>query len=242
MQQAVKLSSAVIQSLRRSMTELWLMETQACSHRDNCLYTALFIQKLLSNLNRRGITSSHFCGWGAGQWLASTGPGAEKQQSQNSNPSALSSTLSPSSTKHSTPPVHQLILSSTYPILKMSQSSDLQEVTCSYYTGPNCRNFAILSGWEKSSLKNKSPNDSISTSSTPHLTRHLYFMQLKRKGWPTHRSRHFSPLEHHIFSYPSIGVHIYAFILVAHKHLHPVCFRQDDNGVRSNIALNLQLK
>lgn len=86
------------------------------------------------------------------------------------------------------------------------------------------------------------PNDSISAFSTPHLTCGLYFKQVKKKGWPTHRSRHFSPLEHHVFSYPSVGVHIDTFILVAHQHLHPIRLGQDDNGVRSNIALNLQVK
>lgn len=60
-----------------------------------------------------------------------------------------------------------------------------------------------------------------------------------RKGQPTHRRGHFSPLEHHILRDPAVGVDIHPLILIADKHFHPIRFGQDDDGMRSDVALNL---
>ena len=88
---------------------------------------------------------------------------------------------------------------------------------------------------------------------------HKYSIQMSCFHWPDlnsflapahyligmnvgHRRGHFSPLEHHILSYPAVGVYIHPLILIANKHFHSICLRQDDNGMRSDIALNLEDK
>lgn len=240
MQWAEKLSSAVTQSLSRSVEELWrprvrLQGQQPFQSTFHPEIAEQFKQKQHRFFRFQKVRSwAVFCLHGLWSW-ATAEPEEQCEGSQLHT--------QPLSTQHSIPPVQQLALSYIYLIfISYSKSSNLQEITCFYYGGSNCRNLATAS---QSRLRetpfDKSPNDSISAFST-HLTCGLYFKQVKRKGWPTHGSRHFSPLEHHVFSYPPVGVHIDTLILIAHQHLHPVRLGQDDNGVRSNIALNLQVK
>lgn len=128
------------------------------------------MQKLLRNLNRSSISSSNFGRRGAGQCFASTGCGAEQQQSQKSNPRAPSSTPSPpplNTGSHQCNSLHYL----TFILDLYSKSSNLQETTCFYYGGPKCKNLAIAShSWLREIPFDKSPNDSISAFSIPHLT------------------------------------------------------------------------
>lgn len=117
-QRAKRLSSAVTQSLRRSDGALTAGGTggQACACRDNSLYIALFIQKLLSNLNRRSITSR-------GEELGSTGV-VELSNSRARRASQVLPAPHPAPLPLNT--VSHQHSSLYYLILKMNQSSNTQ--------------------------------------------------------------------------------------------------------------------